>query len=40
MRLVSVVTSTRSLLRHARADLVQQVVHLALDRPDFDLAGR
>ena len=44
MRLVSVVTSTRSLRRDALADLAEQVVDLALRRPDLDLridqAGR
>ena len=37
MRLVSVVTSTRSFFLGAQADLVQQVVHLPPDRPDVDL---
>ena len=37
MRLVSVVTSTRSPRRDALADLVEQVVDLALRRPDLDL---
>jgi hypothetical protein len=37
MRLVSVVTSTRSPLLGASADLVQQVVDLALHRAHLDL---
>ena len=37
MRLVSVVTSTRSPAGRPLADLLQQVVDLALGRPDLDL---
>ena len=44
MRLVSVVTRTRSLLFGANANFLEQVVHLALDRANFDFridqAGR
>ena len=44
MRLVSVVTSTRSPVRDALANLVQQIVHLALHRADLhrriDQSGR
>ena len=44
MRLVSVVTSTRSPCFDALADLAEQIVDLILDRPHLDLgieqAGR
>ena len=40
MRLVSVVTSTRSPCADALADLLEQVVHLLRHRPDLDFAGR